>query len=78
MSKIRLNLKRPFGTTCRVAVYHRGRRIVLGRKARIWYAAMIDNSPNKRIERKLWRLRMSFSRFSKEWKATIEEFRHDR
>ncbi len=29
MNKIRLNLKRPFGTTCRIDVYHRGRRVYL-------------------------------------------------
>jgi hypothetical protein len=34
------------------------RRIVLGRKARLWYSAMIDQSPQKRLSREMWRLRL--------------------
>lgn len=51
------------------------RRIVLGRKARLWFDAMNDDSPGKRVERKLRRLQRSIAGLSLEFKAIREELR---
>jgi pseudouridine-5'-phosphate glycosidase len=48
---------------------------VLGRKARLWYNAMIDQSPQTRLMREMWRMQMLMSDMGRELKQTIVALR---
>lgn len=51
------------------------RRIAIGRRAKLWYEAMIDPSPYRSIQRRLFWIEFDLRRMSSELRKSFNEFR---